>query len=137
MTEASSSDCKLVVVCVAWRPCHEGSAALDRPCAEQLFVWRRSPYRRARRADLPKGKHVMSSVAPAASTAIPAAGRSVQNYIDETPVWSDGTTVRSTLMTAMQWWIWTLAAAFVGTSLLVTWAFRIDTTGVNLEKIWT
>ena len=79
----------------------------------------------------------MSSVVPAASTAIPAAGRSVQNYIDETPVWSDGTTVRSTLMTAMQWWIWTLAAAFVGTSLLVTWAFRIDTTGVNLEKIWT
>src|SRR5271169_4049102 len=66
---------------------------------------------RTRQADLPKGKHVMSSVVPAASTAIPAAGRSVQNYIDETPVWADGTSVQSTPMTAMQWWIWMLAAA--------------------------
>jgi len=63
--------------------------------------------------------------------------RSVQNYIDETPVWADGTALQSTSMTAMQWRIWSLAAA-VGTSLLgaiVTWLFRIDTTGVNLEKI--
>jgi MFS transporter, putative metabolite transport protein len=52
----------------------------------------------------------MSSVVPAASTAVPA-GRSVQNYIDETPVWADGTSVQSTPMTAMQWWIWMLAAA--------------------------
>ncbi len=37
--------------------------------------------------------------------------RSVQTYIDETPVWSDGTALRSTPMTAMQWRIWTLAAA--------------------------
>src|SRR5271167_472911 len=66
---------------------------------------------RTRQADLPKGKHVMSSVVPAASTAIPAARRSVQNYIDETPVWADGTSVQSTPMTAMQWWIWMLAAA--------------------------
>lgn len=38
-------------------------------------------------------------------------GRSVQAYIDETPVWADGTALRSTPMTAMQWRIWTLAAA--------------------------
>ena len=38
-------------------------------------------------------------------------GRSVQTYIDETPIWADGTALRSTPMTAMQWRIWTLAAA--------------------------
>ena len=38
-------------------------------------------------------------------------GRSVQSYIDETPQWGDGTSVRSTPMTGMQWLIWTLAAA--------------------------
>src|SRR5271165_6507155 len=38
-------------------------------------------------------------------------GKSVQAYIDETPVWPDGTPVASTPMTAMQWRIWTLAAA--------------------------
>ena len=37
--------------------------------------------------------------------------RSVQTYIDETPVWADGTTVPSTPLTAMQWRIWTLATA--------------------------
>jgi MFS family permease len=37
--------------------------------------------------------------------------RSVQTYIDETPVWADGTTVQSTPLTAMQWRIWTLATA--------------------------
>ena len=43
----------------------------------------------------------------------PAAGaaRSVQSYIDETPIWGDGTQVLSTPMTGMQWLIWTLAAA--------------------------
>jgi MFS family permease len=35
----------------------------------------------------------------------------VQTYIDETPVWADGTTVQSTPLTAMQWRIWTLATA--------------------------
>src|SRR5271165_692540 len=40
----------------------------------------------------------------------PAAQRSVQSYIDETPVWTDGTTMPSTPMTGMQWLIWTLAA---------------------------
>ncbi len=38
-------------------------------------------------------------------------GRSVQDYIDERPVWADGTAVASTPMTAMQWRIWSLAAA--------------------------
>ncbi len=38
------------------------------------------------------------------------AQRSVQSYIDEAPVWSDGTALRSTPMTGMQWLIWTLAA---------------------------
>ncbi|MGQ3674443.1 MFS transporter [Xanthobacter sp. TB0139] len=37
--------------------------------------------------------------------------RSVQDYIDETPVWRDGTTTPSTPMTRMQWRIWGLAAA--------------------------
>ena len=49
----------------------------------------------------------------AAVTARPAQGgaRSVQDYIDEQPVWADGTRVRSAPMTAMQWRIWALAAA--------------------------
>ena len=38
-------------------------------------------------------------------------GRSVQDYIDERPVWADGTAVASTPMTAMQWRIWGLASA--------------------------
>jgi MFS transporter, putative metabolite transport protein len=36
--------------------------------------------------------------------------RTVQEYIDELPVWSDGTSLKSTPMTGMQWRIWTLAA---------------------------
>ena len=37
--------------------------------------------------------------------------RSIQGYIDETPMWSDGTPLLAVPMTAMQWRIWTLAAA--------------------------
>ena len=37
--------------------------------------------------------------------------RSVQHYIDERPIWPDGTILPSVPMTAMQWRIWTLAAA--------------------------
>lgn len=37
--------------------------------------------------------------------------RTVQEYIDEQPVWSDGTKTSSTPMTAMQWRIWSLASA--------------------------
>ncbi len=38
-------------------------------------------------------------------------GKSVQDYIDETPVWADATPVRYSPMTNMQWLIWGLAAA--------------------------
>ncbi|MFG1391300.1 MFS transporter [Xanthobacter agilis] len=37
--------------------------------------------------------------------------RSVQDYIDETPIWPDGTSVGAAPMTTMQWRIWWLAAA--------------------------
>ena len=37
--------------------------------------------------------------------------KSVQDYIDECPIWPDGTRLTSTPMTAMQWRIWSLAAA--------------------------
>jgi MFS transporter, putative metabolite transport protein len=40
-----------------------------------------------------------------------AGGKSVQEYIDELPTWPDGTSLKSTPMTAMQWSIWGLAAA--------------------------
>jgi hypothetical protein len=52
----------------------------------------------------------MSTVAeaPRPNTAGP---KSVQDYIDELPVWSDGTSLKSAPMTAMQWRIWSLAAA--------------------------
>jgi len=41
----------------------------------------------------------------------PAAPKSVQDYIDERPVWADGTDTPSTPMTFMQWRIWMLATA--------------------------
>ena len=62
----------------------------------------------------------MSVSSDASSEAGASAGRdhqnrdgkkTVQEYIDETPVWSDGTAVSSAPMTAMQWRIWTLATA--------------------------
>ncbi len=37
--------------------------------------------------------------------------KTVQEYIDELPTWSDGTRLKSAPMTAMQWRIWGLAAA--------------------------
>jgi MFS family permease len=37
--------------------------------------------------------------------------KTIQEYIDERPVWSDGTPVSSVPMTAMQWRIWQLASA--------------------------
>ena len=37
--------------------------------------------------------------------------RTVQAYIDETPVWRDGTPVPGAPLTRMQWWIWVLATA--------------------------
>ncbi|WP_245263268.1 MFS transporter [Azorhizobium doebereinerae] len=47
----------------------------------------------------------------------------VQDYIDETPIWADGTTVPAAPMTAMQWRIWGLAAAgkfFEGLVVFIT-----------------
>jgi len=41
----------------------------------------------------------------------PTQARSVQDYIDERPMWPDGTHVLSVPMTGMQWRIWALAAA--------------------------
>jgi MFS transporter, putative metabolite transport protein len=41
----------------------------------------------------------------------PASEKSVQDYIDECPIWPDGTRLPSTPMTLMQWRIWSLAAA--------------------------
>ncbi len=40
-----------------------------------------------------------------------SAGKTVQEYIDETPLWADGTTVPQIPMTIMQWQIWGLATA--------------------------
>jgi MFS family permease len=40
-----------------------------------------------------------------------ASGKTVQEYIDETPVWADATPVRYASLTNMQWLIWGLAAA--------------------------
>jgi MFS transporter, putative metabolite transport protein len=40
-----------------------------------------------------------------------ANARTVQEYIDELPAWADGTSLKSAPMTAMQWRIWSLAAA--------------------------
>jgi putative MFS transporter len=37
--------------------------------------------------------------------------RSVQDHIDERPIWADGTSLPSAPMTGMQWLIWSLAAA--------------------------
>jgi MFS transporter, putative metabolite transport protein len=38
-------------------------------------------------------------------------GKTVQDYIDETPVWADATPVPHSPITNMQWLIWGLAAA--------------------------
>ena len=40
-----------------------------------------------------------------------ATGKTVQEYIDETPVWADATPVHYSPITRMQWLIWGLAAA--------------------------
>ncbi|WP_269542285.1 MFS transporter [Cerasicoccus fimbriatus] len=41
----------------------------------------------------------------------PQPERTVQEYIDERPIWADGTTTPTTPMTVMQWRIWMLATA--------------------------
>jgi len=49
--------------------------------------------------------------------------RSVQDHIDELPMWADGTRLRAPPMTGMQWLIWSLAASgkfFTGFVLFMT-----------------
>lgn len=64
-------------------------------------------------------------------------GRTVQEYIDETPRWADGTKVADVPMTAMQWRIWMLATAgkffeglvvfMTGVALpLIVWEFKLS-----------
>lgn len=52
----------------------------------------------------------MADIAGARRSA-PANARTVQEYIDELPVWPDGRQLKSTPMTGMQWRIWALAAS--------------------------
>jgi putative MFS transporter len=52
----------------------------------------------------------MVDVAIPKSAAQPPA-KTVQEYIDELPAWADGTSLKSTPMTGMQWRIWSLAAS--------------------------
>src|SRR5258708_3998368 len=47
----------------------------------------------------------------AALASIGLSGKTVQEYIDETPVWADATPVYYSSLTNMQWLIWGLAAA--------------------------
>jgi MFS transporter, putative metabolite transport protein len=52
----------------------------------------------------------VNEIAVAASTNLTHA-KSVQDHIDELPMWADGTRLVSAPMTGMQWLIWSLAAA--------------------------
>jgi putative MFS transporter len=67
----------------------------------------------------------------------PQPSKTVQQYIDETPHWEDGTSVASTSLTAMQWRIWSLASAgkffeglvvfMTGVALpLIVYEFQLD-----------
>jgi MFS transporter, putative metabolite transport protein len=47
---------------------------------------------------------------PSQGASAPSTHKSVQQYIDELPVWSDGTRLKTSPMTGMQWRIWSLAA---------------------------
>src|SRR5215475_9345962 len=48
------------------------------------------------------------SISPGASS---EPGKTVQDYIDETPMWADATAVSYSPLTDMQWFMWWLAAA--------------------------
>jgi MFS transporter, putative metabolite transport protein len=50
-------------------------------------------------------------VAAAPGARSQARAKSVQEHIDELPMWADGTRLKSAPMTGMQWLIWSLAAA--------------------------
>src|SRR5436189_5232622 len=56
------------------------------------------------------GPRVMTASNPPPAPSEPA-GKTVQEYIDETPMWADATPVRYSSLTNMQWLIWGLAAA--------------------------
>ncbi|WP_439529383.1 MFS transporter [Pannonibacter sp.] len=82
------------------------------------------------------------------SSQVTATPRSVQGYIDEAPLWADGTPVRAAVMTAMQWRIWGLAAAgkfFEGLVVFMTGValplmareFNLDATGYGLVSAAT
>lgn len=75
--------------------------------------------------------------------ASPVVSKTVQEYIDERPVWADGTDTASTPMTTMQWRIWSLASAgkffegmvvfMTGVALpLLTIEFDLDATDKGL-----
>src|SRR5437764_7130302 len=53
----------------------------------------------------------MTYEAPTPTPASARTGKTVQEYIDETPVWADATPVHYSPITGMQWLIWWLAAA--------------------------
>jgi MFS transporter, putative metabolite transport protein len=65
---------------------------------------------RAHPGDSPKPAGSMTRQ-PASATAQASDQRTVQDYIDELPVWQDGTPVAIAPITAMQWRIWWLATA--------------------------
>jgi MFS transporter, putative metabolite transport protein len=54
---------------------------------------------------------ITEAARPKLAASTPAGHKSVQQYIDELPAWSDGTSLKSAPMTGMQWRIWSLAAA--------------------------
>ena len=53
----------------------------------------------------------MLDIAATEGAATGGPGRSVQDHIDELPMWADGTHLPAAPMTGMQWLIWSLAAA--------------------------
>jgi MFS family permease len=58
---------------------------------------------------LKEGGAMVDITAPELLSALRA--KSVQDHIDELPMWADGTLLQSAPMTGMQWLIWSLAAA--------------------------
>jgi MFS transporter, putative metabolite transport protein len=54
---------------------------------------------------------IAEAARPVLAASASAEHKSVQQYIDELPAWSDGTRLKSAPMTGMQWRIWSLAAA--------------------------
>src|SRR5581483_3869901 len=91
------------------RPC-----AIDRSrtrcpakCSRLRAADMRQPERSANAMSLETqaGLAQAADAAPGAEAGTPA-GRSVQSYIDERPLWPDGTVVALAPMTRMQWRIW-------------------------------